>query len=176
MKDHILNMVSSEQNYNIKMSISKHFLIYKLFNAVILTSILTLTAKRIWLALRHILWKLLFIFVIESFANMHSNILSINFRFIGFRVFMAIQIVSSIALNIRVIVDYYWVSTEIEHFYMCTGVYMIANSNVWLMKRNKVLQWVLNLHQLLFAVMPLLPYHISFFVRMSSILWCAKCP
>ena len=119
MKDHILNMVSSEQNYNIKMSISKHFLIYKLFNAVILTSILTLTAKRIWLALRHILWKLLFIFVIESFANMHSNILSINFRFIGFRVFMAIQIVSSIALNIRVIVDYYWVSTEIEHLYIC---------------------------------------------------------
>ena len=57
---------------------------------------------------------------------MHSNILSINFHFIGFRVFMAIQIVSSIALNIRVIVDYYWVSTEIEHFYMCTGVYMIA--------------------------------------------------
>ena len=119
-------MESSKQNYNIKMSISKHFLIYKLFNAVILTSILTLTAKRIWLALRHILWKLLFIFVIESFANMHSNILSINFRFIGFRVFMAIQIVSSIALNIRVIVDYYLVSTEIEHFYMCTGVYMIA--------------------------------------------------
>ena len=57
---------------------------------------------------------------------MHSNILSINFRLIGFRVFMAIQIVSSIALNIRVIVNYYWVSTEIEHFYMCTGVYMIA--------------------------------------------------
>ena len=59
---------------------------------------------------------------------MHSNILSINFHFIGFRVFMAIQIVSSIALNIRVIVDYYWVSTEIEHFYMCTGVYMIGIS------------------------------------------------
>ena len=110
------------------MSISKYFLIYKPFNAVILNYILTLTAKRILLALRHILWKLLFIFVIESFANMHSNILSINFRFIGFRVFMAIQIVSSIALNIRVIVDYYWVSTEIEHFYMCTGVYMIAIS------------------------------------------------
>ena len=34
MRDHILNMESSEQNYNIKMSISKHFLIYKLFNAV----------------------------------------------------------------------------------------------------------------------------------------------
>ena len=64
----------------------------------------------------------------ENFANMYSNVLSINFRFIGFRVFMAIQIVSSIALNIRVIVDYYWVSTEIEHFYMCTGVYMIAIS------------------------------------------------
>ena len=110
------------------MSISKYFLIYKPFNVVILTSVLTLTAKRILLALRHILWKLLFIFVIESFANMHSNILSINFHFIGFRVFMAIQIVSSIALNIRVIVDYYWVSTEIEHFYMCTGVYMIAIS------------------------------------------------
>ena len=117
-----------KQNYNIKMSISKYFLIYKLFNAVILTSILTLTVNKILLASRHILWKLLFIFVIESFANMHSNILSINFHFIGFRVFMAIQIVSSIALNIRVIVDYYWVSTEIEHFYMCTGVYMIAFS------------------------------------------------
>ena len=139
MKDHILNMVSSEQNYNIKMSISKHFLIYKLFNAVILTSILALTAKRIWLALRHILWKLLFIFVIESFANMHSNILSINFRFIGFRVFMAIQIVSSIALNIRVIVDYYWVSTEIEVFICVQGciwllflsVYIIRMFGLW---------------------------------------------
>ena len=124
------------------MSISKHFLIYKLFNAVILTSILTLTAKRIWLALRHILWKLLFIFVIESFANMHSNILSINFRFIGFRVFMAIQIVSSIALNIRVIVDYYWVSTEIEHFYMCTGVYMIA---IFICLYRKILEMLLGI-------------------------------
>ena len=143
MKDHISNIVSSEQNYNIKMSISKHFLIYKLFNAVILTSVLTLTAKRIWLALEHILWKLLFIFVIESFANMHSNILSINFRFIGFRVFMAIQIVSSIALNIRVIVDYYWVSTEIEHFYMCTGVYMIAISIGWLKQQIKI--WMFGL-------------------------------
>ena len=36
-----------KQNYNIEMSISKYFPIYKLFNAVILTSILTLTAKRI---------------------------------------------------------------------------------------------------------------------------------
>ena len=138
MKDHISNMVNSEQNYNIKMSISKHFLIYKLFNAVILTSILTLTAKRIWLALRHILWKLLFIFVIESFANMHSNILSINFRFIGFRVFMAIQIVSSIALNIRVIVDYYWVSLKLNIFICVQGciwlLFLSVNLNVWFMK------------------------------------------
>ena len=73
---------------------------------------------------------------------MHSNILSINFHFIGFRVFMAIQIVSSIALNIRVIVDYYWVSTEIEHFYMCTGVYMIA---IFICLYRKILEMLLGI-------------------------------
>ena len=41
--------------------------------------------------------------------------------------------------------------------------YQIRIPNVWITKQNKILQWFLNLHQLLFAVMALLPYHISFF-------------